>query len=272
MRILVRITRFAVWSARLAWFALPLLVLAVFSHRAGAISSQVFEICLGLAAGLGLAAVLLGIMAWIRLWFTGDRGWGRAGFGMAMGAIPAVPALYAAAMIALYPSTADISTDPRDPPPLMVAETEGAVLGPEDFGRRFPHLAPRSYQIAPEALLSLALAQARWRNWQVIGEIDPSATRPGALHAVETTLFGWRNEIALRIRPEPGGARIALRAASVYPPLHDLGFNARLAESFLLTLDDQVTVFVREGLADLEEVDEEDLVDLLIEEESEEPL
>lgn len=254
MRILIRTSRLATWSQRLGGFAAPLLVLSVVLHRTGAIGTDAFEICLAIATLLGGSAVLLGIAAYGRLWFTGDKGWGRASFGLFAGTVASLPAGYAAVMMTLYPSTENVATDPREPPPLAFSVADdGAVLDPAVLGRRFPHLVSRSYQIDSAALYRLVEAQIRWRGWDIAEARAPVArSGPGALHALHTTLLGWRNEIAIRIRSRPDGAEIVMRAASLRPALHDLGLNGRLIEAFFLTLDDQVTTYVREGLADLD--------------------
>ena len=75
----------------------------------------------------------------------------------------------------------------------------------------------------------------------------------GELSAVRRSLFGWENEIAFRITPNPIGALIDLRAASLEPTAHDLGDNGRAIESFLLALDQSVSSYVQDNLSMTEE-------------------
>lgn len=249
MRVFVRTSRLAIWSRRLGTFGVPLLGFAILLHVSGQISSTVFEVCLAIATGAGALAVLLAIAGYTRLWFSGDNGWGLASIGLAAGAACLLPAGVAAALIAAYPSTADISTDPRNPPELVFPRaTPPDPIDPDRALNAFPSVLSRSYRIDPAALYDIARGIAEVRGWQIMRARPQSADLPGRLNALHKSLLGWPNEIALRIEAAPLGARVDVRGASTGAVPHDLGTNGRAVESFLLALDQAVANYLRQNV------------------------
>lgn len=250
MRILIRTSKNAIWSRRLASFALAVIVVAIPLHIFDLISSDAFTISLAIGLGAAGLALLLGILAYIRLWFTGDRGWRPASFGVALGLACLAPAAYAGYLAMNYPSTADVSTALLSPPALIMARGSDVQIDPESILVSYPNLLTRFYQIPPSVLHELALTLARDRGWQIISSEAPEAEdRGGTLNAIRRSLLGWSNEIALRISPGPIGALIDLRAASLSPTPHDLGDNGRAIEGFLRALDLSVTEYVQRNMA-----------------------
>lgn len=263
MRILIRTSRLAIWSRRLAIFGFAVLVLAVALHLFGQIATDVFEISLVIGTAVAALAVLLAAAAYMRLWFTGDRGWKLASIGISLGGLCLLPAGYALAMTLLYPSTADVTTALISPPALIRAADTETSIDPESILLSFPNLITRSYQIPPETLYGLAETLVRQRGWRVVRNSPPAfAGGQGTLNAIRTSLLGWENEIAYRISPGPLGALIDLRAASLNPTRHDLGENGRAIESFLLSLDDSVSAYVQ---ANLSFSDDDVLHDVIVE-------
>ncbi len=254
MRILIRTSKSALWSRRLASFALAILVVAIPLHIFDLIPSDAFTISLGIGLGAAALALLLGIWACIRLWFTGDRGWGPAIFGIAFGLICLAPAGFAGYLAMTYPSTADVSTALLSPPELIMARGSDVDIDPESILVSYPNLITRFYQIPPQVLYQLAEGLARQHGWQVIGTNPPSGDQGrGTLNAIRRSLLGWSNEIAFRVSPSPIGALIDLRAASLYPTRHDLGDNGRAIEDFLRALDQTVTEYVQRNMAFIED-------------------
>lgn len=260
MRILVRTSKSAIWSRRIVSFALAVLIVATPLHILDLISSDVFGISLAIGFGAAAIAFLLGILAYIRLWFTGDRGWRPASFGVGFGLVCLAPLAVAAYLVATYPSTADVSTALVSPPQLIMAQAEGGEIDPELILVSYPNLITRFYQIPPQVLFTLAETLARQSGWQVISALAPqNAESGGTLNAIRRSLLGWSNEIAFRVSPGPIGALIDLRAASLYPTPHDLGENGRAIEDFLRALDQSVTEYIQTNLAFIED-DSHDIV------------
>jgi hypothetical protein len=268
MRIPIRTSRLAIWSRRLASFSAPLLALSIVLHLTGAIASDVFEICLAIASVLAGLAFLFGAIAFVRLWYSSDRGWGKASAGFLLGALCLIPTGYGIALGLTNPSTADVSTDALNPPPLLLREEDvGPVaIDPDAVSARFPNMVSRSYPIDAAALFGLVEGLVQARGWQLLRDHPPRSGAPGVINAEQTTLLGWKNEIGLRVSQEADGAQVVMRAASVRPVHHDLGLNGRLIEDFLVTLDEVVTVYIRDGYADLDSQSDEDLPEVDVEE------
>ena len=78
MRILIRTSKWAIWARRFGSLAVPLTVVPVLLHREQFMSSADFAIVESVAAGVAALALILALSAYVRLWITGDRGWGIA--------------------------------------------------------------------------------------------------------------------------------------------------------------------------------------------------
>ena len=65
------------------------------------------------------------------------------------------------------------------------------------------------------------------RKWRVVDARAPLAgRRDGRIEAVaRTAIMGFRDDVVIRIRPDPDGARIDIRSTSRYGR-HDFGTNA----------------------------------------------
>ena len=254
MRILVRTSKLAIWARRLALFSAAVIIISTGLHFFEQIDANVYEISLVIGSACAAAAFLTGIAAYIRLWFTGDRGWGPASVGFALGLACLTPAGVTGALAEIYPSTADVSTAFSDPPHLLRARPNHPEIDPETVLATFPNLITRIYQTPPEILFSLGKNLASANGWRLIAATPPSANAPGTLNAIRRSRLGFENEIAFRVSPNPIGALIDLRAASLVPVAHDLGDNGRAIEGFLLALDDSVSAYIRDNMAETEVV------------------
>lgn len=256
MRVLIRTSKLAIWARRLASFAAALIVISTGLHMFGQIGSDVFEISLVIGTGFALGAFVAGLIAWARLWFSGDKGWGPASIGVVVGMLCLGPAATTLAMTELYISTADVSTAFADPPPLLMARPNHPEIDPETVLASFPNLITRIYQIPPSALFSLGRELVEASGWDIVGIQPPGDAQAGAVNAIRRSLFGFENEIAFRVSPNPIGALIDLRAASMVPVRHDLGDNGREIERFLIALDDMVSRYIQNTMALIEPDDD----------------
>lgn len=159
------------------------------------------------------------------------------------------------------PPIHDVSTRPDDPPPfsstLLAQRAESLDTNPvvsltvpvstlEKYqGPRFTELGDRTLgQIAaeaypavrpltttatPDAAFAAALAEARAQGWTIVTEDAPA----GTLNATATTFwFGFKDDIAVRVRAEGTGSVIDVRSTSRVG-LSDLGANAARIETYL---------------------------------------
>lgn len=251
MRILVRTSRLASWARRFGSFALPLLVIPVFLHRAMLINSDTFMLIEGIAMIVALAALLFGLGAYARLWFTGDMGWGRASSGVVLGTICLLPLAAVAYFGQAYPFTADVATNGGQSLEMVLFTSRQRSEAPSqsEIVEAFPNVVAREYPIRVNTLFGLVEDEIANRGWEVLDRQPPQLEEAaGQVNAIDTTWTGFRDEVAVRVITSGGdaeeSAQVLMRSASLFGA-HDLGQNGRRIESFLLALDEAVTDILR---------------------------
>ncbi len=244
------VSRAAIWSRQLAWFALAVTLVAVMFVR-----FEVVDYTSGfaaLAAGLALAAlaVLLSLAAFVRIWTEGRRGLGPALGGLAVAlVILGWPGFYLARGLML-PAINDVTTDIEEPPAFSrsraALEARGGRVPPEPpretrLAQReaYPQIASLTLDVSADEAFNLVLKAAAQRRWQVIESIRPGGRMGlGRVEAVDRTfLLRLPDDVTVRLRPIADGTRIDVRSASRFGR-HDLGQNARRIRAFLDTLSD----------------------------------
>lgn len=247
MRILIRTSKWAIWSRRFGSLAIPVLVLPVYLHREQIISSDDFHRIEAVALALALMGLMLGFGAFIRIWQSGDRGWGKATLGVLSSLLCLAPVGIAAYAAQVFPPVNEVSTDWIDPPALIVAQPgpppDAALY--EKVATAFPNARTRSYLVDGQVLFELARAEVADQGWTIKAEQRPTGPDgTGTINALAVTLLGWRDEVAIRVSGDTEGASIAMRSASLSGP-HDLGANGLRIEGFMLRLDKAVTARAR---------------------------
>ena len=81
------------------------------------------------------------------------------------------------------------------------------------------------------------------RKWRPLVDRPPQpGRRDGQIELVaRTPIMGFRDDLAIRIRVDPDGARIDVRSASRYGR-HDLGANASRIRSLLEDIDEMINL------------------------------
>lgn len=239
------VSRAALWSPRLAWFALAVTVMALALVRFRRVEFTVGIV--PLAAGLALAAVAaaLAAFAFWRIWREGRRGLKSAIGGLLLaGLILAYPGFFAARALTL-PVLNDVTTDVENPPSFSrsqaALQARAGWVPPEvpvDVRRKqrqaYPQIAPLSLDLSPEEAFEIVRKAAGNRGWEVIEAIRPGGRLGlGRVEAIDRTfLLRIPDDITVRIRPRADGARIDVRSASRIGK-HDFGENARRIRRFL---------------------------------------
>jgi len=248
MRILVRTSRWAIWARRLGSLAVPLAILPVLMHRAQAVDTQTFAVIEIVAIAVALAALLCSIGAFLRIWSTGDQGWGKAVAGFICAILCLVPVGLWSVDYALYPVVDQVSTDAANPPPLLSA-VPATMPSPADMQRisaAFPNVKTRNYPLPPAQMFGLVDKLVVERGWDVRRRREPGdAGDDGQINAIATTLFGFRDEVSIRIAAVADGSSIAMRSAAL-TSLHEPGVNGSRIEEFLTALDQRVTVLMKD--------------------------
>jgi uncharacterized protein (DUF1499 family) len=244
-------SRLAVWARRCAFFALAATVLAIAIVRAG-----LLEIVPALAtfAGALLFAVIgivLAIGAFVAIWRQGIDGAGYAFAAVAIGlALIAYPA-YLGVRAYTLPMINDVTTDPINPPnfdvvarlrPRGTVEYAG-LYAAEQQRVAYPDIETLAVTATPQIAYEEALKVITKRKWRIVVERAPQAgRRDGQIEAVaRTAIMGFRDDVAVRIRPVTDGALIDVRSASRYGR-HDLGTNAARIRSLLEDIDEAVSL------------------------------
>ena len=108
------------------------------------------------------------------------------------------------------------------------AEMADRTLG-EIAAEAYPDVRPLTTPATPDAAFAAALAEARSQGWEIVTE-DAAA---GTLDATATTFwFGFKDDVAVRVRAEGTGSVIDVRSTSRVG-LGDLGANAARIETYL---------------------------------------
>jgi uncharacterized protein (DUF1499 family) len=140
------------------------------------------------------------------------------------------------------PPIHDITTDPANPPRLVAvlplrknapntAEYGGAAIA-EQQRKSYPDITPLMLEARPAAAYESALKTARNAGWEIVAAV-PEESR---IEATATTLlFGFKDDIVVRITPAGSGSRVDVRSVSRVGR-SDLGANANRVREFLRDL------------------------------------
>ena len=236
-----------------ARFVLSVGLIGLLALPAGALGSRLglwsfatgFQVLFG-ACLLAAIALVLGIAALIRAKLRG-----RAG-----DRLPAAAGTAASVFVLIWmglkylagtsvPPIHNISTDRDDPPAFdAVAALRGPGTNPLDYDAEdaaaqaagYPSLAGLQTSLAPAAALARAAATAEAMGWEVVRTISEAGQ--GVVEATDTTFwFGFKDDVAIRVRTEAGGSKVDLRSVSRVG-LSDLGANAARIRAFLARFED----------------------------------
>lgn len=211
------------WSFRPAFTALRWAFFAAAAGGALAVVALVWGLIV--RAGVTLLSVVALVLA------AGYCGYVASWIGQAS----AVPAIH------------DISTDLTDPPQFRTLRVRAdnldsipdsddpalAALSPLERlhtvqRRGYPGVTPLKLAMPPARAFAAAEELVRQRGWAV-AKADPAA---GTIEATDTvSLFRFKDDVVVRIRPAPGGSLVDLRSVSRVGT-SDLGVNARRVRAF----------------------------------------
>ena len=248
MRILVRTSRWAIWARRLGSFAVPLAVIPVLMHRAGAITTNTFAIVAAVAILVAAIGLVVALAAFVRIWNTGDHGWGRAVSGLLLSLLCLVPVGLWGVDSLIYPAVGDVTTDTANPPPLVsgVNPSPASAAAMAQLALAFPNVHTRNYPLPAGQVFDLANTLVIERSWDVRRRREPSAQGgDGEINAIATTLFGFRDEVAIRVAPTGEGTSVAMRSTSL-AALDEPGVNGSRIEEFLTALDARIALSMKD--------------------------
>ena len=246
------VSRLAVWARRVAGFAVAVMLLAIVIVRAGILEIVPSLATVGGAFILAMIAMLLALAAFVVIWREGLQGFGRAMAALLTGAaILGYPA-YLGVKGYRLPAIADITTDPIDPPRFeAIARLRSRDANPIVYaGLRagelqraaYPNIEPLLVSAPPQLAYEAAVDVITKRKWRIVDARAPQVgRRDGRIEAVaRTPIFGFRDDVVVRVRSDPDGARVDIRSTSRYGR-HDFGTNAARIAALSEAIDDAVS-------------------------------
>ena len=244
-------SRLAIWARRVAGFAVAVMLLAIIIVRGGFLEIIPSLAAVGGAFILALIAMLLAAAAFVVIWREGLQGFGMAMIAMLVGiAILGYPS-YLGVKGYRLPAIADITTDPIDPPRFeAIARLRSRDANPITYaGLRAAELQRTAYpqieslivSVNPQMAYDAALDIVTKRKWRIVDARAPQAgRRDGRIEAVaRTPILGFRDDVVVRVRSEPDGARVDIRSTSRYGR-HDFGTNASRVSALSEAIDEAV--------------------------------
>lgn len=243
------VSRHAAIARALGMFSFPVVVMATLFHRLGIASTGDALAALLFGLALGALAVLLGLYALMRIWIHGYAGAPSASIGTVWGFATIAPALMLVPLGFVYPAINQVSTDLNDPPAFVwVDRARGPRLGPvpamtpemrAQQAAAYPRVVQLRVDMSGQEAYQLALQLVERQRWTIQDRRPPQTRLPGRIEATaRTTLFGFPDDIVIRITPSGNEARIDMRSASRYGRA-DFGTNAQRVSQFLTEMRDR---------------------------------
>jgi len=246
------VSRAALWSRRLALFALGVVLASIVLSRLNWAEPPAALAVLGAGLAIALTAIAAALIAAIVIWRTGYGGIGGAVSGVLLAALICAYPTYLALAAYRLPALADFSTDLANPPAFL--RTSKALKARNDYvppeippearnaqSAAYPLIQPIILDLEPKDALPLVIKSVMALKWRVVDQELPSArsdnTRIDAL--ARTLIMNFPQDVAIRVRPLGTGTRIDLRAVSRLGP-YDAGAGANLIRKFVDQLQTQL--------------------------------
>jgi uncharacterized protein (DUF1499 family) len=231
----------------LGWLTLPLGVLCAAAallpgpmYRVEALPLSIALPIVRWAATIAVGGTALALLALLlTLGRSAPRRWRRrAQWALLINAAVAAWPLYLYYQYETLPRIHDISTDTANPPafdavlPLRRGAKNPAEYVPATAAEQrkgYPDIVPLQLPVAPAVVFDNAERAARAMGWQIVAAA-PDKLR---IEAMDTTLlFGFKDDIVVRIAPQGSGSVVDVRSLSRVGT-SDLGVNARRVRAYL---------------------------------------
>jgi Protein of unknown function (DUF1499) len=253
-------SRLAVAALRTAWFALIAAILAVIIVRSGMLEITPALATFAGALAIAVVALLLAFAAFGVIWMEGLAGMRAALAAMMIALLLLAYPVYLGTKAYRLPRINDITTDPIDPPRYEVlAPLRGGGANPAAYAGL--HVAEKQREAYPDIgpLGTNATVQNAYRAaftvmskhkdsfvapyWKVMAAREPiPGRRDGRIEAIAySSVLGFRDDVVVRVRAEPDGARIDVRSSSRYGE-SDFGVNAARIRRLINDIEDAIRV------------------------------
>jgi hypothetical protein len=145
------------------------------------------------------------------------------------------------------PAIHNISTDTVNPPQFArVAELRATASNPLEYDASqlasiqqtaYPDVKTLIVDLSPREAHRIGLAIARGNGWVIVAE----SVVTGIIEATATTpLWGFKDDVVIRVSPHPRGAAIDMRSVSRVGQ-SDLGANAKRIERYMAEFRDRLS-------------------------------
>lgn len=195
------------------------------------------------AATIALGAAAIGLVA-IGLGLGGDsrRSMGTGLAALVVGLAVAIPPLLLWRTLDTLPHIHDVTTDTTNPPRFnAVLPLRQDARNPVDYPPQtaalqrqgYPDIAPALLALDVPACFARAEKAARGMGWDVVA----ASSRTLQIEATDTSmLFGFKDDVAIRVGPDARGCRVDVRSLSRVGGF-DFGVNAKRVRAYLARLN-----------------------------------
>jgi hypothetical protein len=250
-------SKLALWARRIAGFAFAATFLAIIIVRSGVLEIKPAIATFGGALAIAVIALLVALAAFVVIWMEGLAGMRAALSAMAISLLLLAYPAYLGLKAYRLPWIYDITTDPIDPPRYEALArarprdsnpvTYAGLYAAEQQRVAYPDVGPLGTNATPQAAYRAALAVMNKHKdsflapyWRVIEAREPTGSRDGRIEAVAySSLMGFRDDVVVRVREDPDGARIDARSSSRYGSF-DFGTNAARIRRLLNDIEDAI--------------------------------
>lgn len=263
MRYFTHESQKARWSRRLAVLAFFIFLGTFAVHRLGELQTPLAMNISGVAVVMSLFAFVLGIASLISIWNDGYKGAGKAMSAIVLSALVLAGPLWLMPNILTLPRIYEVTTDSVDPPSFdkIASFRQGAGGNPPNFqpstikfqNAAYPDLLPLPIDRPADATFSAVRDAVQQLSWRIVSEVPPNGNQAGLIEATHQSLvFGFRDDVAIRVRPmSAGGTRIDVRASARHGN-HDMGRNATRVRTLFSEVKTRLAeIDQNEALADL---------------------
>ena len=244
MRVFIRTSGWAIWAARIARPVLPLVLLAIAFHYMGVMSSPVFVAAIFVAIGLALVSLVLGLIGYVSIWYSGDAGWREATSGVLAGVGAVLFSAFIVISSAQNQTATDVSTAPATTPIWANGKMRDDKTASPVNVSTYRLATPREYKISEEAGLELVENAANNLGWQLLGERRRGAAELHRFYEAKT-LIGFKDDVTISTRATARLLIVNIRSAARFGE-GDFGTNSRRIEQFLLQLDELVEQYQKQ--------------------------
>ena len=250
-------SKLALWALRIAGFAVAATVLAVLVVRWGQLETKPAVAAFGGALAIAVVAFLLAVAAFVVIWMEGLGGMRAALAAMLIALLLTAYPAYLGLKAYRLPWIYDVTTDPIDPPryewlarirpPDANPAAYAGLYAAEQQRNAYPDVGPLGTSATPEAAYRAALTVMNKHKdsflapyWVVVDSREPAGRRDGRIEAVaRSTIMGFRDDVVVRVREDPDGARIDARSSSRYGSF-DFGTNASRVRRLLNDIEEMI--------------------------------